>query len=573
VRPPSLILFALCLPHLAQAQVTHGAPPPAPILIDVSSTADGEIGLTVNGHKHDLAGAGQQLARLAERFGRLDPLIIRVPTIEGFDLSEKLAAAAAETHDNVFLSLGESPPSFVRVFPEGLKMDAAPPVPPTLSQPLAVMLVLSEAKPDTVEVEGRMLSVAEAEGWLRQCAEHLGDKTPVVLVVKEQVPAAVVSAWTERVRRLHLSPHLFTKEAPAENQPRAKAGDVAFQSSSGITVSDYADNPLVNYCLKIAAFQDGYQKCKALRMDDDTLTELRLIFDNARRAAADFVDYFERNKLQRPNKLPFVVALASTLRKSGMASRSEASPPGLMDSVGSEPSKFSLEPDALAAYCTMLARAEPAATDATQSSTADASVGEARFLERVGRALSSRDENAVADLFCFDGVDEEARRRTVERTIPDLTRHDFLEASLINVLPGMADAYAGPQTDEGRPVYAPNLRPYKALQVRLRNSDTKAIENRVVLVGSKDGELAIALFAKVQGVAAGPPLPLTPPVTYTAKPPLPTGPPATDKGGDISIPPPQELIDRVQREIQTERAAGATPPASPEPFPPTNQQP
>lgn len=131
---------------------------------------------------------------------------------------------------------------------------------------------------------------------------------------------------------------------------------------------------MVKYCIKITAFQDGYQECKALRMDDDKLAELRRVFDNARSAAADFVDYFERNKLQRPNKLPFVVALASTLRESGMASKSEASPPGLMDSVGSEPSKFSLEPDALGAYCTMLARAAPAAADATQSSTADASV-------------------------------------------------------------------------------------------------------------------------------------------------------------------------------------------------------
>lgn len=217
----ALIILAVCLPRLAQAGTMHVPPPATPIVVDVSHGSGGELGLTINGRKHDLVGAGQQLARLAERFGRLDPVVIRVPTIEGFDLSEKLAAVAAETHDNVFLSLGASPSIFVRMFPEGLKMAAAPPVLPTLSQPLAVMLVLSKGEPDTVRIEGRKLSVAEAEAWLRQCAERLGDKTPVVLVVKEQVPAAVVSAWTERVRKLHLNPHLFAKDAPAENQPPA----------------------------------------------------------------------------------------------------------------------------------------------------------------------------------------------------------------------------------------------------------------------------------------------------------------------------------------------------------------
>jgi hypothetical protein len=179
---------------------------------------------------------------------------------------------------------------------------------------------------------------------------------------------------------------------------------------------------------------------------------------------------------------------------------------------------------------------------------------EARFLERVGRALSSRDENAVADLFCFDGVDEEARRRTMERTIPDLLRHEYLGASLRDVFPEMADAYSV-RIDNEETVYEPNMQPYKTLIIEMRNADTGEIVRKASLVGTKNGDLGISKFAKSSNPAARP-APLrrfaVPDVpTYMLPRTLPTGPPALYKGGDTTIPPPQELIDRVQRDVQS----------------------
>lgn len=217
MHPRALIFLALCLPLLAQT--AHGIPPLTPILIDVSPDSDGEQGLTINRRKHDLSSATRELAESAKRFGRWDPVIIRVPTIEGFSLAEKVAAVAAESRDAVYLALGQEHSSFVRVFPPGLTMTNAPQTPPGYPRPTAIMLVLTEGETATAQIEGRRLSIAEAEAWLRDCAERLGEEVPAVLVVNGQVPATEASAWMDRVRKLHRNAWMFAKDVATENEP------------------------------------------------------------------------------------------------------------------------------------------------------------------------------------------------------------------------------------------------------------------------------------------------------------------------------------------------------------------
>ena len=218
VYPRTLVLVALCLPLLAQAQFTHGTPPPTPIPIDVLPGPDGEQVTIINGRKHDLASVTRELAEFTKRFGSWDPVIVRVPAIESFSLAEKVAAIAAESHHAVYLALGQENSIFVRVFPPGLTMTTAPQPPAGHPQPTAIMVVLTEGDSSTVRIEGQRLSIAEAETWLRQRAEQLGEEEPVVVVVNGQVPATEASAWMDRVRRHHPNAWMFAKDVATKNE-------------------------------------------------------------------------------------------------------------------------------------------------------------------------------------------------------------------------------------------------------------------------------------------------------------------------------------------------------------------
>lgn len=226
MHPHALILLALCLPLLAQAQAAPANPPPTPIIIDVGTDSQGERGAFVNGREVDLASASRRLAEFAERFGSGDPVIIRVPTIECFSLAEKVAAMAAESHDTVYLALGQQSFSFVRIFPPGSTMTATPQSPPGYPRLTAIMLVLTKGEPDTVRIEDRHLSIAEAEAWLQLSAERLGKEVPVVLVVNGEIPAVVASAWMDRIRKLHRNAWMFAKDVATGNQRLVETNSV-----------------------------------------------------------------------------------------------------------------------------------------------------------------------------------------------------------------------------------------------------------------------------------------------------------------------------------------------------------
>ncbi|HRJ72620.1 MAG TPA: hypothetical protein PLS03_10360 [Terrimicrobiaceae bacterium] len=137
------------------------------------------------------------------------------------------------------------------------------------------------------------------------------------------------------------------------------ADSAGFQGrSDSIPVSDYAENPLINYFLKISAFVDGYEQSKPALGTETVPRDLGVVFDNARKAAADFVEYYEKNRLQKQNKLPFVVALASTLQSNGLANQDNSSQLELMTTIGSNPSKYLLSSSEIAAYCDVMRAAE-----------------------------------------------------------------------------------------------------------------------------------------------------------------------------------------------------------------------
>ena len=105
-------------------------------------------------------------------------------------------------------------------------MTAASQLPPGYPRPATIMLVLTKGEPDTVRIEDRRLSIAEAEAWLQQSAERLGKEAPVVLVVSGEIPAAVASAWMDRIRKLHRNAWMFAKDVPTGNQRLVETNSV-----------------------------------------------------------------------------------------------------------------------------------------------------------------------------------------------------------------------------------------------------------------------------------------------------------------------------------------------------------
>ena len=137
------------------------------------------------------------------------------------------------------------------------------------------------------------------------------------------------------------------------------ADQIGFEGrSDSILVSDYAENPLINYYLKTTAFVDGYQHSKATLSVGSLPDDLGIVFNNARKAATDFVQYYEKNRLQKQNKLPFVVALANALQSNSFVSEDTKSHHALVEKVVSDPSRYLLSATEIAAYCEVMRSAE-----------------------------------------------------------------------------------------------------------------------------------------------------------------------------------------------------------------------
>ena len=126
--------------------------------------------------------------------------------------------------------------------------------------------------------------------------------------------------------------------------------------SDSISISDYAENPLINYYLKIKPFFDGYQQSKTALDTGIVPKDLEMVLDNALKAGTDFVNYYEKNRLQTQNKLPFVVALASTLKRTSSLSKDTISKHDLIINMGSDPSRYLLSAVEIGAYCDVMRR-------------------------------------------------------------------------------------------------------------------------------------------------------------------------------------------------------------------------
>lgn len=123
--------------------------------------------------------------------------------------------------------------------------------------------------------------------------------------------------------------------------------------SDALVVSDYADNPLVGYSLKYAAFAGAYRSFAAGGVSEK---DMLATFAPAREAAERFLKYYEESKRsggrrERQNKLPFVVELNGALQSTlGDPQRSSSH----MARVMADQEKFALSSTEVAAYIHLL---------------------------------------------------------------------------------------------------------------------------------------------------------------------------------------------------------------------------
>jgi hypothetical protein len=244
---------------VAQAQTNPATPPPTPIIIDVGTDSQGNRGAFINGRSSDLPGIRERLKDWLEKFGRTDPVLIRLTDIKDFTLAATIAAVASETHDSVgfFIpTLPERPGISLRFHPQLSPVVDAQDM-PDLVPSAPIIVGLTETHQDSVLFHGRYLSIAETETLLRQKASKFGPDDPVILVVSDQIPADTASAWLERARKI--CRNVWT--IPRSSAPEGPA-------------SPFAPKPIDDYhmaCLLLMAFEQAVA-AKFPPTDQGTLT-------------------------------------------------------------------------------------------------------------------------------------------------------------------------------------------------------------------------------------------------------------------------------------------------------------